>query len=546
MSYFSKVAIALVCVFFIFSCQTIKQPDEIFTPPDYTEQDVINAEKKRIRQIAKTNPVESLWRAIIINDEETIAECVQLVAENLEQELKDEKYLDAKRLHRSLITAGFAEKATAIIDTDELDNHVFSDIPGLNKVAEEFLPHTIADCINATATIWVDRGIRVERGAGFSDIVIGSGFFIDERGYLVTNHHVIADLVDPTYEGFARLYVRLPTDSDTRIPAKVIGYDSALDLALLKVEITPPYVLRLGSSSDLSVGDRVSAIGTPLGLEGTLTQGIVSSTDRKLFMMGNVFQIDAAINSGNSGGPLIDANMRVQAIVFAGILDYQGLNFAIPVEYLRQNLPYLFRGGERKHSWTGSYGHTVKLANGRENGGLELQYKMPGGSTSRAKIPDGAIIKSVDGQSVNSIEDMQNILRTLEPKTLISCTYTYDKDDSHAEKTQLLYLDERPENPGYAVFSNDLINTSFVPIYGMQLSPSSTTSKKQYMITNIINGGIADESGFSVNDPVYVNSVKFNNDKSHIYAEISTRRSKRGFLDIMIGLAASLNSPFYF
>ena len=97
----------------------------------------------------------------------------------------------------------------------------------------------------------------------------------------------------------------------------------------------------MGSSSDLEIGDKISAIGTPVGLEGTLTSGIISSFDRKLLALGNVFQIDAAVNSGNSGGPLIDKNLKVQAIVFAGMLQLQGLNFAIPVEYLKQELGIL-------------------------------------------------------------------------------------------------------------------------------------------------------------------------------------------------------------
>ena len=192
--------------------------------------------------------------------------------------------------------------------------------------------------MHAAVTIWVDRGVTVKNGAGYADIIIGSGFFIDERGYIVTNHHVIDSMVNPKYEGYVRLYIKLLDDNLTKIPAKVVGYDSLLDLALLKVEITPEYVLDLGSSDDLEIGDKISAIGTPVGLEGTLTSGIISSFDRKLLSLGNVFQIDAAVNSGNSGGPLIDKNLKVQAIVFAGMLQLQGLNFAIPVEYLKQEL----------------------------------------------------------------------------------------------------------------------------------------------------------------------------------------------------------------
>lgn len=539
---FSHVALLFVISFFVFGCRSVKPPTEVFTPPDYTQEDVVRAEKKRIEEMREKDSVQALWRALILGDEETVTTCEQAVEREFLETIKNEQYLDASRLYNSLVASGFGERVGQLTNVAELRQKLYDGVPGLGVVPKEFQPKTIANCIDATVTVWVDRGIKVQYGAGYADRIIGSGFFIDERGYIVTNHHVISDLVDPKYEGYARLYIRLNKDSDTRIPAKVIGYDSALDLALLKTEITPPFVLSLGSSSDLEVGDRVSAIGTPLGLEGTLTQGIVSSVDRKLFMIGNVMQIDAAINSGNSGGPLIDSNMRVQAIAFAGIQDYQGLNFAIPVEYLRQDLPYLYRGGERVHPWSGSYGHTIKLANGRENGGLELQYSMPGGSSSRAEIPNGAVIIEVNGIAVDSLEAMQAVMRSLEPKTIVTFTYRYKNEIIQKP----VYLASRPKNPGYDIYISDLVNTSFIPLFGMSLTPSSTTSRRQYMITNVLSGGIADESGFSVNDSVNVGSVKFSDDKSQMLAEISTRRSKKGYLDITMGLVAALNSPYYF
>ena len=130
---------------------------------------------------------------------------------------------------------------------------------------------------------------------------------------------MIADLVDKKSESFSRLFIKLAGDSDTRIPAKVIGYDSEIDLALIKTEVEAPYVFSLGSSADLDAGDKIYAIGSPVGLERTLTSGIVSATDRKLFTLASVMQIDAAVNQGNSGGPCIDENGNVQGVVFAAM-----------------------------------------------------------------------------------------------------------------------------------------------------------------------------------------------------------------------------------
>ena len=175
----------------------------------------------------------------------------------------------------------------------ELEGLYFKQIPGYGIKKSEVPLKNISQCIAGTVTVWVDLGIKVHGGMGYADRVIGSGFFIDERGYLITNYHVIADVVDPKYEGYGKVYIKLAGDEENRIPAKIIGWDKTHDLALLKTEVKPPYVFSLGSSSDLKSGDRVYAIGSPLGLESTLTSGVVSSTNRKIFTTGSVLQIDA-------------------------------------------------------------------------------------------------------------------------------------------------------------------------------------------------------------------------------------------------------------
>ena len=436
-------------------------------------------------------------------------------------------------------------------------------MPGLSGKNSK-APKTVADCMHATVTIWVDRGIKVRNGAGYPDVIIGSGFFIDERGYLITNHHVIESMVDTKYEGYTRLYVKLLSDPDTKIPAKVVGYDSILDLALLKVEIEPEFVLSLGSSSDLQIGDKVSAIGTPIGLEGTLTAGIISSTDRKLQTVGNVFQIDAAVNSGNSGGPLIDQNMKVQAIVFAGMLQYQGLNFAIPVEYLKQILPYMYKSAALKeikaakeedsktddqdlslkviHPWLCAYGHTMR--SGSKKTGLEVQYVMPGGAAALSGLSMGDVITEIDGNSVKTLEDFQIYQLSAQPGTMVSCKY---KDVLEGEeKSCLVYFEERPDYPLPLIYKSDFIDNSFIPIFGMQITRSSTESKKVYKITKVIRGSVADEMSFSENDQLGVYSVKFDEENKYIMAQIMIQRRKKGLIDVGMVLSAPYDNPYYF
>ena len=541
----------------LLSCRSLQQPKSVEEPLDYSNYDVVEAEIKRIRAFEESEPVRALWRAELLGREDIISECLDVVYRKFKVALYDGNYNSAQKYYKSLesVKHGFTKE-----EKTKFENLYMQTVPGLSGKNPK-APSTVSDCMHATVTIWVDRGIKVRNGAGYPDIIIGSGFFIDERGYLVTNHHVIESMVDTKYEGYSRLYVKLLSDPDTKIPAKVVGYDSILDLALLKVEIEPEFVLSLGSSKELHIGDKVSAIGTPIGLEGTITAGIISSTDRKLQTVGNVFQIDAAVNSGNSGGPLIDQNMKVQAIVFAGMLQYQGLNFAVPVEYLKQILPYMYKAEPSKdekkldeedssqkviHPWICAYGHTMRY--GKKNVGLEVQYVMPGGSSALSGLKMGDVITEIDGQSVTSLEDFQIYQLSAQPETMVSCKYrTKEADDGdEVEKSCLLYFEARPESPLTLIYKSDFIDNSFIPIFGMQITRSSSESKKIYKITKVIRGTAADEMSFSENDQLGVYGVKFDDENKYITAQIMIQRRKKGLIDVGMVLSAPYDNPYYF
>ena len=490
-----------------------------------------------IKRILEVNSVKALWRAAILRDSETFELCKNRVISDYFELLNEKNYFESYRMKKSLEAVG------VIIDNSEedfLSEYIKAETPGFS-VEKDQLPVTIEDCINATVTVWVDKGLKVTNGAGYADIIIGSGFFIDKRGYLITNYHVIQDLVDPKYEGFSRAYIKLPSDMETKIPAKVIGYDSIIDLALLKVEIVPEFVFELGSSSDLSIGDKISAIGTPIGLEGTITSGIISSTDRKLNTLGKVFQIDAAVNSGNSGGPLIDEQKRVQAVVFAGMLQFQGLNFAIPVEYLKQELPYLYKGDEINHTWIGAYGHTKKQKGTKQ--GLEVQYVMPGGSASFSGLREGDIITEIDGSEIKSLEDFQFILFNYDKDTIVKCTYKNTDDEVN---TIPLLLEKRSKYPVADIYKSDLLEDSFIPIFGMKLIHSSTINRKSYTIEKVLNGTTADEMGFSENDPITIQDIGLDYDNNYIIAQVHVQRRKKGFIDATMTIGSYLDSPYYF
>lgn len=531
--------VSLILAFAVFSsCKSIKEPEHVETYLDYTNDDVVQNEIHTIKTLLETDCVKALWRACILKNQEIIDECTAQIILQLDYAIENKDYYEAARLTDSLKAAGIElDSKYTQVDYNSL---IKEEIPG-SVVCKEKLPQTIMDCINATVTVWVDKGLKVENGAGYADIVIGSGFFIDKRGYIITNHHVIDSMVDPKYEGYSRVFVKLPSDMETKIPAKVIGYDSVIDLALLKVEIEPDFVFELGSSSDLGVGDKVSAIGTPIGLEGTLTSGIISAIDRKLTTMGSVLQLDAAVNSGNSGGPLIDENKKVQAIVFAGMLQFQGLNFAIPVEYLKQELPLLYKGGQLSHVWISSYGHTKKIK--AVKSGVEVQYVMPGGSAFFSGLKENCLITSVDNQKIESLDQLQFYLMSKSDRTLISVNYT---DEEGRGCTSPVYLEARPENPLIKIYESDLLGNAFLPIFGMSMIRSSTTNRRAYSVKTVLNGTSADEMGFSENDPVTVQDIKIDIDNNYFLAQLYVQRRKKGFIDVSMTMGSYLDSPYYF
>ena len=526
----------------LFGCSSVKKIENPISL-DYTQEDVAKNEIETIRKLKSSEPTKALWRSYLLGSKDILQECIDHCLIQLDLSIEEKDYFEAKKYVISL------ESVDVKVEKDKknlIESFYATDIPGFGKNSLE--PKTIEDCVNATVTILVDKGLAIKNGIGFADGVVGSGFFIDERGYIITNYHVIKDLVDPTYEGFSRLYVKLQEDLDTKIPAKVIGYDSILDLALIKAELDPKFVLNLGSSEKLKVGTEISAIGAPIGLDGTLTTGVISTAERKLNTLGTYFQVDAAINSGNSGGPLIDKNHNVQAVVFAGIPSFQGLNFAIPVEYLWQILPLMYKGDEVYHSWIGAYGHTKRK--GKEKVGLEVQYILPGGVAHRAGIKENDVIISVNGKSIKTIDDFQFVLMGHNVGTVLKCKYISSDENlengENPEKETLIYLEKRSNQPVVEIYKSDYYSKAFIPFFGLELIPTSSSRKKSFMVKNVIRGTAADELGFSENDKLVVGKVKLDDNNKYLIAQVSTQRKKKGFMDISLMLSTPYDSPYYF
>lgn len=550
------IAPVLICLVlgsgFISSCASSKfvSPDQVYKPIDYTENDIVEQEIKRIDSILEKDEVKALWRAHLLvkntsSNEKALScldSCAKLCVSKYDEALEKKDYLLALRYYSSLKNISSPYLSSMKTDESKLNELLKKNIPALSETGRKF--PKISECITGTVTVLVDKGIKIENGRGFADMVLGSGFFISKDGYLITNHHVIEDCVDSSYEGYTRIYIKLSEDTETRIPAKIIGYDSSLDLALLKSEIDAPYYFELGSSSQLAVGDKVYAIGSPLGLESTLTSGIISSTDRMLNMKSKVFQIDAAVNSGNSGGPMIDSNGRVQGIVFAGVQFYQGLNFAIPVECLKADLPFLYAGGERKHSWLGAYGKTKKAPGvGAKNEGLLVQYVMPGSPAHIAGLREDDVIVAVNGKRISSLDEFNAEVMTYPSSTVSLITYI----DAQGEQKQLdVLFEERPKNPGYSVYKHDLIENALYPIIGLQMKHVSSATKNLFVVTKVLPYSIADDNGFSEGDTIQLLNVEASRKQEALAIELYSKKRKNGYLNLGFALQAYLDSPNYF
>jgi putative serine protease PepD len=244
----------------------------------------------------------------------------------------------------------------------------------------------------------------------------GSGFVIDSSGYILTNNHVIAASVTSGGDISVRL------NDGSSYDAKVVGRDSSYDLAVLKIIGASLKALQFGDSDKVAVGDSVIAIGSPLGLSGTVTLGIISAKDRAVtagesseensFI--NALQTDAAINPGNSGGPLVDATGAVigvnSAIASLGSnFNSQtgsiGLGFAIPINQARKTADQLIKNGKATYPVMGI---SVDMNFSGEGALIAKNSKaiLVGGPAAKAGMKSGDIITEIDGRAISSPEEL--------------------------------------------------------------------------------------------------------------------------------------------
>lgn len=388
-----------------------------------------------------------------------------------------------------------------------------------------------SDLVNGTVTLWVDKGLRTENGMGIPDRMIGSGFFIDNQGYLITNYHVISTEVDPKYEGYSRLYIKRDDLDGEKIPAKVIGWDPVMDLALIKTEMTVPYNFSFAKEYDLELGDSIFAIGSPGGLEKTMTTGSISSQSRNIQALGFSIQVDVPINPGNSGGPLLNQNGKVIGVVYSGIESFEGVNFAIPGGYVKELLPRLYRGGKVEYSWIGA-------ALFKDMNHLEIAYTFPGSPARIVGFESGDIIRKVNDRDVSSTTDVQDIFFGIPPGAVVSIEIERNGSDMEIA----VPLVKRPDIPIMDAYGNDARENLLLPVFGMSVIPmDSRRTKSWYRVESVYPGSIADESGIIKNDTIRLDKWEVYQDQGIILLQIILRAQSRGYIESPIQIGSWLN-----
>ena len=300
---------------------------------------------------------------------------------------------------------------------------------------------------------------------------LGSGFVIDGSGYVATNAHVVRG-EPPKLERPSAVYVSFADGN--RVPAKVVGDDLNADVALLKIDprgltLTP---LRLGQSHGLVVGSPVAAIGSPFGQDQSLSIGVISATGRDIdsltqFKIGNAIQTDAAINHGNSGGPLLNAhgevigiNSQIESTGGGG----EGVGFAVPVDTVKRSLRQLRESGSVAYAYLGVstqelYPQLAQRLGVAAHDGALVASVEPGGPADKAglkagkgKIPfegqqdvptGGDAIVAIDGRTIHHSADLTNVVAQKEPGQKITLTVVR----GNKRRSVTVTLGKRPLTP---------------------------------------------------------------------------------------------------
>ncbi|MEI6535160.1 MAG: trypsin-like peptidase domain-containing protein [Verrucomicrobiaceae bacterium] len=306
-----------------------------------------------------------------------------------------------------------------------------SDVPGLAKLSEEsaklaaaVLPAVVSINTRTVGKVPVENvfGLPLYR-YGVSP-GLGSGVIVSKEGHVVTNLHVVKDAAQ----------IKITTNDRKIHDAEIIGVDDQLDIAVLRISDGTSFpALAFASSDEVKVGQVVFAVGNPFGLTGTVTQGIISATQRRLSDSGNdLLQTDTVINPGNSGGPLVDIHGTIVGInvsIFTGdqnIHSWQGVGLAIPSNEVRAAFERIMHKGP---SIVGFLGIDVSLVSLDRDGrvlGAQIDVVGVGSPAAKAGLRPGDVIVKFAGRSIESAKDVIEYIRMTKPGEKVNITFLRD------------------------------------------------------------------------------------------------------------------------
>lgn len=385
-------------------------------------------------------------------------------------------------------------------------------------------------------------GGPVMRGPRTQNVTsLGSGFVIDADGYIVTNNHVIADATDVT--------VTFP--DDTKLKAEIVGRDPKTDLALLKVKPAKKLAyVPFGNSDKARVGDWVVAIGNPFGLGGSVTAGIVSARGRNINAgaYDDFIQTDAAINRGNSGGPLFNMAgevIGVNSAIFSPTGTNIGIGFAVPANLAEPVIAQLKKFGKIHRGWLGvkiqpvSDEIAASLGLGATKGALVLDI-TPDGPAAGSGLMPGDVITAFDGKEVTQMRSLPRIVADTAIGTRAEVTVLR----KGTTKRFAVKLGELPDDAALAASEGDAEQENMSlrgdRVLGMAVKPLTRSLKHQFGLADTMHGllvvGVEPESdaagrGVAQGDIILeVNQQRVETVEAFTAAVNTARTSKRAFV----------------
>lgn len=372
---------------------------------------------------------------------------------------------------------------------------------------------------------------------------LGSGVIVDPRGYILTNEHVV--------RGADELTVALQYPEEKKFPGKVVGADPRTDLAVVKITPKEPLTYAtLGDSDRVRVGDWAIAIGSPFGLEQTLTAGVISAVRQTLNIEGvnytNLLQTDAAINRGNSGGPLLNIRGEVIGInsaIYAPTGVFAGIGFAIPVNRVKDIMEQLIEKGRVVRGWMGVEILSVNEVIARQFGlnsteGVMINNVLPGSPADKAGLKRGDVVLSFDGRKTPTQEALVELVGKTPPKKTVAMKIVRDGKERDLSLVTAEMPSEAAAGPaagdGHAPGAGEPVEWE-----GARIVPASAELAQRFgfslgapgvVVVEVQTGGLAERLGLEEGDLVSSVNRQKTPDPAAFLKTVKAANAKEGLL----------------